>query len=731
MNWGNWKAWFEGAGREKKNRWIRYLFGTAYFILSAAIVGLLFYFVILLIGNHYTDDESLVMSRTSVIVDTQGDEISKLYAENRDPVSLKEVPKRVQDAFVATEDSRFYKHSGIDLRGIIRAVLIDIFAGSKVEGGSTITQQLARNAYLSNQKTWFRKGQEAAIAISLERKYSKKQILEMYLNQLYFGHGIYGVQMASRFFFGKDVNQLTEDQAALLAALPKGPNGYSPILHPKRALERRNLVLDLLQKNDYISAEEAVRNKGKTLQLNVHKIQTHPEYDTYIDMVVAEAEHEYHISEDDLIRGGYKIIVPMNRNAQSASYHAFKDNRYFRGTNPNVSPQGAFTLMSKDGAVLAVQGGRDYVRGSYNHVTDLRQPGSAFKPLAVYGPALQSGDYQPYSLLQDKKVSYGKYKPTNYNGVYKGEMTMYDAITYSVNAPAVWLLNQIGIGKSKSYLSRMGIRIPDNGLAIALGGLEKGVTPLQMASAYTAFDNQGIQSQPYFIQAIYDHQGKKIGSVSPKRSRIFSPQTAWYMTRMLQSVIRSGTGRSGYTDVSMAGKTGSTAYTKTGLRDAWFVGYTPNAVGSVWIGYDTTTPKQYLSGSSEDAVRLFKTVVNQTPGQQKLAFQKPSGVNDLDQPVRLVKIHSLTASGTLGKYALPALELKWSGSTDRRIIYRIYAEDQGKTFYKGEITGKTQYRIDFVNPLSKAIYYIVPYNPQTGKSGPASPKVAVRWLSHL
>lgn len=731
MRWGSWKGWFANTGREQKNRRDRYLFGIAYFILGAAIAGMLFYFVILLIGNHYTDDEKLVMSRTSVIVDTKGHEISRLYAENRDPVSLKKVPKMVQDAFIATEDSRFYEHSGIDLRGTMRAVVTDIFAGSKVEGGSTITQQLARNAYLSNQKTWFRKAQEAAIAVSLERKYSKKQILEMYLNQLYFGHGIYGIQMASRFFFNKDVSQLTEDQAALLAALPKGPNGYSPILHPKLALERRNLVLDLLHKNGYISEEEAVRNKGKTLELNVHKIQTHPEYDTYIDMVVAEAAQKYHISEDDLIRGGYKIIVPMNQAAQKASYNAFKDNSFFRGTSSKVSPQGAFTLMNKNGAVMAVQGGRDYVRGSFNHVNDLRQPGSTFKPLAVYGPALQSGNYQPYSLLQDKKVSYGNYKPTNYNGIYKGEITMYDAITVSENAPAVWLLNQIGVKNSKSYLTRMGITIPDNGLAIALGGLEKGVSPLQMASAYTAFDNNGIQSQPYFIQAIYDYQGKKIGSVSPKRTKVFSPQTAWYMTRMLQSVMQNGTGTSGYSAVSLAGKTGSTAYTKTGLRDAWFVGYTPDAVGSVWIGYDQTTPKQYLSGSSEDAVRLFKTVINNTPGQEKLAFQRPDGVSDLDQPVHLAKITSLTASGTLGKYALPALDLKWTGSTDKRIIYRIYAVDQGKTLYKGEVTGKNQYRIDFVNPLSKAVYYVIPYNPQTGRSGAASPKVEVRWFSHL
>ncbi|WP_239984801.1 transglycosylase domain-containing protein [Sporolactobacillus pectinivorans] len=731
MNWNWLKAWKSGVEHMDRKTIAMYSFKVAYFVLGAMIVGLLFYFVLLLVGNHYTNDKKMVMGQSSVVVDEQGHEISKIYSENQEPVSLKQVPKKVQDAFIATEDARFYQNSGIDLRGTFRAVVTDILSGSKAEGGSTITQQLARNAYLSNQKTWFRKAQEAAIAISLERKYTKDQILEMYLNQLYFGNGIYGIQMASRFFFNKDVSQLTEDQGALLAALPKGPNGYSPIFYPQKALERRNLVLGQLQKYGYISANEAAQLKRQSLGLNVHKIQTHPEYDTYIDMVKDEAEQRYHISPDDLTRGGYKIVVPMNIAAQTASYNAFQNNAYFRGTNPKLSPQGAFTLMNKDGGVMAVQGGRDYVSGSYNHVNDPRQPGSSFKPLAVYGPALDSGGYQPYSLLQDKEVSYGNYKPTNYNGVYRGKITMYDAITVSENAPAVWLLNQIGINKSKSYLSKMGINIPDKGLAIALGGLQQGVTPMQMASAYTAFDNQGVQSQPYFIQAIYNSQGQKIATAHPTTKKIFSPQTAWYMTRMLQSVVQNGTAEVGYSPVSIAGKTGSTAYTKNGLRDAWFVGYTPDAVGSVWIGYDTTDKNQYLSGSSDDAVRLFKSVVNSIPGQSKLAFEKPAGVSDLDQPVRLARVTNLNVQGTLGKFAMPALNLSWSGSSDKRIVYKIYSEENGKTTYKGEVTGQNQYRIDFVNPLSNVAYYVIPYNPQTGMQGPASDKVEVRWFSHL
>lgn len=711
------------------------LFYVAYFILGAAIAGMLFYLVILLIGNHVIDKEKLVMSTTTKIVDENGHEISKLYLENRETVPLNKIPKNVQNAFVATEDSRFYEHSGIDLRGTMRAVVADIFSGQKEQGGSTITQQLARNAFLTNEKTWYRKLKEAAIAISMERKYSKKQILDMYLNQIYFGHGVYGVEAASKFFFNKDVSQLSDDEGALLAALPKGPNEYSPILHPDRALNRRNLVVDLMEKQGYIGAEQAVRLKGRTLGLNLEKSKSHPEYDTYVDMVLDEAQKEYHLSNDEVLRGGYKIVVPMDMAAQRASYQQFKKNQYFRGSNPKVSPQGAFVLMdSQTGGVLAVQGGRSYVKKGYNHVLEQRQPGSTFKPLAVYGPALDSGRYQPFSLLQDKKVVYTKYDnyaPKNYDNQYHGEMSMYDAVTVSQNAPAVWLLDKIGINKSKAYLSKLGFQLPDKGLAIALGGLEKGVTPLQMASAYTAFDNNGEKVSPYFIKAIYSNSGKRLGKAHPKKEKVFSKQTAWYMTRMLESVVSNGTAKAGVADTSLAGKTGSTAYTKNGLRDAWFVGYTPKAVGAVWMGYDQTAKNQYLTGSSSDAVRLFKSIIDRVPSQAHLPFKKPAQVTDLDAPIKLEPIKNLKAKGTFGKFIFPAVKFTWTAAKDKRVVYRIYEVDNGKTTLKGEVAGKGSFEINYVNPISSASYYVVPYNPQTKKQGIKSRTVQISWLSGL
>ncbi|TCP29264.1 penicillin-binding protein 2A [Scopulibacillus darangshiensis] len=703
-------------------------------ILGMLILGLIGYIIIIFAGNYVIDKKDLVMDTTTKIVDTEGHEISKLYLENRELVSIEKIPKSVQEAFIATEDSRFYQHYGIDFRGTFRAAFRDIISGSKSEGGSTITQQLAKRVFLSNEKSWLRKIKEAVIAINLERKYSKQQILEMYLNDVYFGHGAYGIGSAAKFYFNKDVSELTVDEGAMLAAMLKAPSTYSPILHPKKALKRRNLVLSLMEEQGYISSKDAVRLQGKTLGLDLKKHESHPEFYTYVDMVLDEAKRKYHLSNEEVLSGGYKIIVPMDIKAQKASYKHFKDDSYFKGSNPNKTPNGAFVLMDpKTGGVLAVQGGRHYVKKGLNHVTMKRQPGSTFKPLAVYGPALNSGKYKPYSLLTDKKLTYAKYDdytPENYNHKYAGKITMYDALTHSTNAPAVWLFNKIGIEKGKAYLKKLGFKLPDKGLAIALGGLRKGVTPLSMASAYSVFPNNGEKVEPYFIKAIYNHDGELIGHAKPKATKVFKKQTAWYMTKMLESVVQNGTGKAGEVHTALAGKTGSTGYEKVkdGLRDAWFVGYTPKAVGAVWIGYNTTTEDQYVTSGSGDATRLFKDIINDIPKQQHLTFHKPRGVKDLEPPIRLGSIKNLEASVTLGRYGLPAVRLTWTPLEDDRVIYRIYEMKDGQRQQIGEVTGKGEYVVDFANPLSTGSFVVVPYNVQTKQEGAPSPGAAVDWF---
>lgn len=696
--------------------------------VAVFLIGLLGYLGILLAGNYVIDEKKLVMNSATELVDEDGEIITKLYFENREPVSIDEIPDHVQEAFVATEDSRFYDHHGLDVKAIGRALYRDILAGKKVEGGSTITQQLAKNVFLTNDKSWLRKTKEAVIAINLERNYSKEKILEMYLNQIYFGHGAYGIQSAATMFFNKPVSELTVEEGAMLAGLPKAPSNYSPINHPDESKERRDLVLSLMEKHDYLTPKEAVRLQGKTLALDIAEVTKEPAFLTYIDMTLQEAKTRFNLSNEEVLRGGYKIVVPLNPSLQKAAYEQFQNESLFPGSDPNMPPQGGFSMMdAASGGVVAVQGGRDYVQKGLNHVTSKRQPGSAFKPLAVYGPALEKKEYSPYTLLKDEKIDYDGYSPSNYNNQYEGQLSLYDAVRVSANAPAVWLLNEIGIPYSKSYLEKSGLAIEDRDLKIALGGIDKGVSPFEMMEAYRPFIGNGKHVEPYFISKIYNNDGKLVGEANQSEEKVYSKQTAWYMTKILEGVVKNGTAASGETNVAIAGKTGTTSYEGVagGSRDAWFVGYTPEFVGAVWMGYDRTTESQYLTGGSKYPVQLFKKVVNASLNENNLKeFKKPSGVKDMEKPVSLPKIKDVNAQFDF-LYGLPAVKLKWTASSDKRVIYHIYEIKDGDREQIAEVEGSGEYTRNSISFFGSVSYEVVPYNPLTEQEGEASNQASV------
>ncbi len=696
--------------------------------LAVFLIGLLGYLGILLAGNYVIDEKKLVMNSATQLVDKDGEIITKLYFENREPVSIDDIPDHVQEAFVATEDSRFYDHHGLDVKAIGRALYRDILAGKKVEGGSTITQQLAKNVFLTNDKSWLRKTKEAVIAINLERNYSKKKILEMYLNQIYFGHGAYGIQSASMLFFNKPVSELSVEEGAMLAGLPKAPSNYSPINHPEESKERRDLVLSLMEKQDYITPKEAVRLQGKTLSLDVAEVTKEAAFLTYIDMTLQEAKTRFNLSNEEVLRGGYKIVVPMDKDLQKAAYEQFQNGKLFPGSDPNNPPQGALTMMdAKSGGVVAVQGGRDYVQKGLNHVTSKRQPGSAFKPIAVYGPAIEKKEYSPYTLLKDEKTDYDGYSPSNYNNQYAGQLSLYDAVRVSANAPAVWLLNEIGISYSKSFLEKSGLSIEDNDLKIALGGIDKGVSPFEMMEAYRPFAQEGKHVDPYFISKLYNNDGKVVGEAKQEEEKVYSKQTAWYMTRILEGVVKNGTAISGEADVAIAGKTGTTSYegVSGGSRDAWFVGFTPDLVGAVWMGYDRTTESQYLTGGSEYPVQLFKKVVNTSIDENSTKeFSKPSGLKDMEKPITLPKVNDLKADFDF-LYGLPAVKLNWTASSDDRIVYHIYEIKDGERKKIAEVEGKGEYTRNSISFFGSVSYQVVPYNPLTEQEGEASNEASV------
>ena len=555
---------------------------------------------------------------SSQVFDSHGRLITTLHSDqNRLPIDINKVPQNLQNAFIAAEDNRFYEHIGIDPIGIFRAIFANLTNRGIAQGGSTITQQLAKNAFLSQEQTLKRKIQEAMLALEIEHKYSKKEILEMYMNQIYFGQGAYGIQTAAKTYFNKDVNELTLTQCAMLAGLPKSPNYYSPFNNLNEAKKRKNVVLDQMVKYGYVSAAEAEDAKNQDLGLSKsHQSKEADEYASFIDYVSQQVAKKY--GDDALYKEGLKIYTTMDVDKQHAAVRAMRNlpNNY-TDENGLTQPQAAIVSIDpKTGHILAMVGGRG--QDSFNRASmAVRQPGSAFKPF-VYLTALQH-DMTPDTTMDDQPVTYGSWSPKNAGGSYSGTMTLSDALAHSVNTIAVQLADQVGTKNIIANAKKMGITTldaKDDNLAMALGGLTKGVTPLEMASAYGTFANKGVHVKPTAIVKILDRNGNVLEDASTlekeeTKTRVMSEREAYEMTTMLEGVIDHGTGTAAAIGRPAAGKTGTTDDNK----DAWFVGYTPDIVTAVWIGDDTgshslgeiyggTIPaeiwKDYMSSATSD-----------------------------------------------------------------------------------------------------------------------------------
>ena len=555
---------------------------------------------------------------SSQVFDSHGRLITTLHSDqNRLPIDINKVPQNMQNAFIAAEDNRFYEHIGIDPIGIFRAIFANLTNRGIAQGGSTITQQLAKNAFLSQEQTLKRKIQEAMLALEIEHKYSKKEILEMYMNQIYFGQGAYGIQTAAKTYFNKDVNELTLTQCAMLAGLPKSPNYYSPFNNLNEAKKRKNVVLDQMVKYGYVSAAEAEDAKNQDLGLSKsHQSKEADEYASFIDYVSQQVAKKY--GDDALYKEGLKIYTTMDVDKQHAAVRAMRNlpNNY-TDENGLTQPQAAIVSIDpKTGHILAMVGGRG--QDSFNRASmAVRQPGSAFKPF-VYLTALQH-DMTPDTTMDDQPVTYGSWSPKNAGGSYSGTMTLSDALAHSVNTIAVQLADKVGTKNIIANAKKMGITTldaKDDNLAMALGGLTKGVTPLEMASAYGTFANKGVHVKPTAIVKILDRDGNVLEDASTlekeeTKTRVMSEREAYEMTTMLEGVIDHGTGTAAAIGRPAAGKTGTTDDNK----DAWFVGYTPDIVTAVWIGDDTgshslgeiyggTIPaeiwKDYMSSATSD-----------------------------------------------------------------------------------------------------------------------------------
>lgn len=529
--------------------------------------------------------------------------LAELYKKRRDPVPLSKIPETLRQALIATEDRQFYEHSGVDLKGIARAIVRDIMAGEFVEGASTITQQLSKTLFLTSEKTLERKLKEAFLALQLERRYTKDEILELYLNQVYYGSGAYGVQAAARKFFEKSVSELNIAECALIAGMPKAPSVYSPLVNPELAVERRNLVL-----RQMLAVGAITQSQYETAKSRPYKPAAKPDNATRAPYFVS---HVKKILEDEigaarLYTGGLTIETTLNfemqQHAETAVKNGLKalEDRMAKNGVQNPSPQAALVAVDvRTSGILAMVGGRDYYKSPYNRATTARrQPGSAFKPV-VYARAIEQG-FSQGSLLLDAPVAFqGKrpdvmWEPENFSHTYQGEITLRKALTRSKNIPAVRLMEKLGSSSVIRFARRLGIdsKLSPN-FSLALGTSE--LTLMELTSAYAVFANSGKRLPPTPVQAVKDKSNRVIWQPKVKQQAVMSEAGAAIMVDILQGVITEGTGgKARRISRPVAGKTGTT----NKYKDALFVGFSPSLACGVWVGNDNyTTLGPYETGA--------------------------------------------------------------------------------------------------------------------------------------
>ena len=573
------------------------------------------------------------LPQPTVFYDISGKIASKVSANKNEGIPIGEVPTSLKNAIISIEDHRFYKHNGVDFIGTSRALFRDLLAGGMVEGGSTITQQLTKNTILTSEKTFKRKIQEVFLAIAVEREYSKSEILQMYVNQIYFGDGAYGIKQAARKYFAKEVQDLTLTESALLAGLIKAPSALNPYKHMEKATERRNLVLDEMKKQGYITNSQYQQAKAEKIVLNDKGGDPfRGKYPYYVDQVLDEAITLYGFTQDELLTGGFQIYTELDPKMQAAIEKTYQNNSLFPKGMDRLVQSGGVLLDPETGGVRAIIGGRGaHTFRGYNRASQLKaQPGSSFKPIAVYTPALEEG-WKITDMLKDEPMKFGSYQPSNYDHQYAGEVPMYEAVKESKNVSAVWLLNELGIEKGVDSAKRFGIPLgkEDDNLSMALGGLHNGVSPLKMAEAFSVFPNKGYRIKAHLIKKITDPEGKVIAEWKEKKVRVTTKAVTDNMTTMLLGVVEEGTGKAAKIPRrETAGKTGSTQVPIkgiNGLKDQWFVGYTPQLVGAFWVGYDKTDANHYITPTSETgaAVVFSKVMDKALKGSPSQSFNVP------------------------------------------------------------------------------------------------------------
>ncbi|MEM8771779.1 MAG: PBP1A family penicillin-binding protein [Pseudomonadota bacterium] len=529
-----------------------------------------------------------------IVLDRNGEEIAARGARYGAQVHPDELPRYMLDAFLSTEDRRFFDHAGVDIRGTLRAARANAASGGVVEGGSTITQQLARNLFLSPEQTYTRKIREALLALWLEGHYSKDEILSLYLNRIYLGAGAYGVESAAQTYFGKSARDVTLAEAAMLAGLPKAPSTYAPTQNPKGAERRAGDVIDNLLETKTISPFEAREARQSPAQIVAQN--TDNELGYFFDYVAARASALAPAGAQGDLIVRTTIDQKLQRDAEAAVTAGLTVEARLKGAD-----EAALIAFDADGALRAMVGGRSYKTSQFNRaVQSKRQPGSAFKPF-VYVAAMEAG-LSPSSRFVDQPVTFGDWSPTNYTDRYRGPVRLSEAMAQSINTVAAQVSERVGPSKVAEAAMRFGVKDVPAFRAIALGAVD--TTLYDFAAAYLPFAQQGLKPDPYAIVSIETRDGETLFECETKTpERVMSQAVARHMTHMLYQVLHSGTGRrANLGRRPAAGKTGTT----NDWRDAWFVGYTAQLTAGVWVGNDDYRPMEKVTGGAIPA-EIWKT----------------------------------------------------------------------------------------------------------------------------
>ena len=646
------------AKPKKKKSWLKRIFLTVLLLGLALFIAGVSLFAYYASSAPELDEELLKYPLSSEFYDVNGELFAKFGEEKRTFVAYDDIPQGMIDAIIATEDVRFYEHSGMDFYRLGGAVVANFRDGFGAQGASTITQQVVKNAFLKNEKKLKRKAQEAWLSFKLEREYSKEEIFEMYFNRVLMSGTVYGFGTAAQYFYGKELDELTLGEMAQLAGMPQSPNNYNPFTNPENAEKRRDIVLSLMVQHGKITQAEADEAKKVSVADSVlseeQRKETTTKYPAFLSLVLDELREN---GDYELLSEGIKVYTTLDPKAQEKVENIMNNSENF----PTETIQsGVAVVDTKTGAVRAVGGGRNYdTRLNTNYATQMkkRSPGSTAKPLVAYGPAIENLKWSTGETTVDERMTYPNTKQviTNADGRYNGTMTIRQALYTSRNVPAVKTLIEVGTDKSKEFLNNLGI-YPDNVYPSSALGPEIHVSPVEMAAAYAAFGNNGVFTKSHSITKIVYRDGETSKSYEQSPNVAMSDYTAYMITDMLRDTVSNLSGATGtnanVSGIDLAGKTGTSNYSgddfdkfnlpSSAVPDSWFVGYTTDYSIAIWSGYEkysdpiTTWPERRLPQTLFKSIMTSIVKENGRPSQ----FKKPSSVVEATievgtNPVRL------------------------------------------------------------------------------------------------